>query len=469
MKKIFVLFMIIILIVTTFAACSKNTTTPSKKDYSSVKPDELPKFETETAYTVTTYKQDDRYITQAAQTTQDHYNTYLKKLLDGGFTKYAENKIGDNLFSTLTNKVTTVTLQYFKSDATTFVIAEPKGALYPRKQDNDYTSKDIKTLVTGLCVSTKAENKVANEGMCFIIRLDDGSFIIIDGGQAGESDYDANNILNTLKAQSPEGTEKFTIAAWIFTHCHGDHIGGFDTFSILYRNKVNIESFYYNFPTDEGIRYAAPFVFDGTKFRYDQFRICMEDYYPDVPKIRPHAGEKIYIRNAVIEMLFSYENHLPKTFEGGDFGEELNDSSIIFKLTLDGQTLLFTGDADDGGMYFATTNYDSYLKSDIFQMPHHGMNGESSFFECVDPVYAFLPYSTSPDHYNRFINISTADRKSIYANQWLISDSTTLRQMIDLAHGNVTIPIPYNPTDDEIYQKIPDLENYKYKDYSYLF
>lgn len=28
-----------------------------------------------------------------------------------------------------------------------------------------------------------------------------------------------------LNAQKPEGTEKPVIAAWVFTHLHGDHIG----------------------------------------------------------------------------------------------------------------------------------------------------------------------------------------------------------------------------------------------------
>ena len=474
MKKLLALLLVVFLFITTFTACSKETDSVSSaptENNSSVAPvklDKLPEFESETGE-VTTFKQDNRRITKATMTTVEDYNAYLQKLLDDGFTKYAENQIGDCLFTTLTGKLTTVTLEFLKADGVTLVIAEPKGDLYPREQDNNYESKNIKSLVTGLCTSPFDENKVAKEGMCFIIRLDDGSFIIIDGGIGGESDYEANNILNTLKAQSPEGTEKFTIAAWIFTHCHGDHIGGFDTFSALYRDKVDIEAFYYNFPTDEGIRYSASYMFDDTKFRYNQFKVCMNDYYSDVPKIRPHTGDKMYIRNAVLETMFSYENHFPKSLEEGHFGQELNDSSIIFKIIIEGQTIMFTGDADNGGMNFAAKNFGLNLKSDIFQLPHHGMNGSIAFFRNVNPTYAFLPYSTSPDHYSRFINSLTADVKSFDANNWLYKKSTEFRQLIDLAHGNITIPLPYNPQDSEIYQKIPDLDNHKYMDYSSLY
>ena len=54
--------------------------------------------------------------------------------------------------------------------------------------------------------------------------------------------------MKILKEQSPEGTEKPVIAAWIFTHAHNDHIGVFNHFSDDFHDKVVIEGIYYNFP-----------------------------------------------------------------------------------------------------------------------------------------------------------------------------------------------------------------------------
>ena len=44
--------------------------------------------------------------------------------------------------------------------------------------------------------------------------------------------------------------EKPVIAAWIFTHLHGDHIGVFNCFSLAHHDDVVLERLYYNFPKD---------------------------------------------------------------------------------------------------------------------------------------------------------------------------------------------------------------------------
>ena len=263
----------------------------------SLKAKDVPKFEYGKG-TTQTFKQDDRYISRTTKTTADDYNKYINDLIENGFTKYSDNKIGSNLFTTLVNQATTVTMSFMQKDAVTIVIAEPKTYLYPRKQDNKYQSKGVQPVLTGINGNTT----VVNYGLGLVIRLDDGSFIIIDGGLSDPNHIDSTKLLNILKEQSPKGTKKPVIAAWFFTHCHGDHMGLFNTFSIDYRDQVVIESFYCNFPTETGIKKTDDYMFDGTIYRYDQFKIAMTKYYPNVPKIRTYTGDKYYIRKIIVNI-----------------------------------------------------------------------------------------------------------------------------------------------------------------------
>lgn len=384
------------------------------------------------------YEQDGRHVKVVEGATLEDYTACVNELLNEGYSKYDENEINKCQFVSLTNQNTFVSVSYTAGDSKLKVISEPLGDLYPRKQDNIYTERNMQSLFTGM----KNQNKPIYSGMGFIIRLSDGRFIIIDGGGGDYNHLDSNNILNILKSQSPKGTEKPVIAAWIFTHAHDDHIGAFNAFTADFANKVKIESFYYNFPPVKVIGSATAGLSHEEYYSYSNFVKCIKKY-PDAKIIRPHAGEKYYIGNAVIDMLFSYEDLFPLSFESGTLGD-FNHTSLVFKITIGGQSMLITGDATTDAMYFIQDNFGSFAQSDILQMSHHGQFGTRSFYSLVNPTYALLPIS--------HVDINRMNK--IDANRWLAS-SLKLRQVLVFWGGNVTIPLPYNPTDDQISDRIP--------------
>ncbi len=398
----------------------------------------LPDYNLDTDYT-NDYVEDERNIKIKSFATSGDYNDYVNSLIKAGYKKYDENKIGENLFVSLTNKNTFVSVSYMAGNKKLKVISEPLGDLYPKKSDNKYTSKGMTSLFTGM----KNENKPIYSGMGFIFRLDDGSFIIIDGGGGDRNHIDSNKLLNILNEQKPKGSEKPVIAAWIFTHCHDDHIGVFNAFSTDFHDKVIIEKFYYNFPPDSSILSGAGYMFNDSYASYNVFNDCIKDYYSKAKVIRPHAGEKYYIRNCVIEMLFSYEDLLPASIQNGGI-RDFNETSLMFKMNIGGQSIMITGDCSAMGMNFASVNYGSYLKSDILQMAHHGQNGTVQYYSLVNPTYALIPIS----------HVDTNRVTFNDANKWLIN-SKNLRQFIVFWGQNVTIPIPFNPSDSEITDRIP--------------
>ena len=384
------------------------------------------------------FKQDGRYIKMVESATLQDYKSYVAELINSGFEKYSENQIDTSYFVSLTNSTTFVSVSFASGNSKLKVVSEPLGDLYPRKQDNKYTNKGMQSLFTGL----KNQNRPIYAGMGFIIRLSDGRFIVIDGGAGDYNHLDSNNMLNVLKEQSPAGTEKPVIAAWIFTHAHDDHIGAFNAFTADHADKVVIESFYYNFPSERIIGDKTAGLSHDEYYSYTNFLRCVKKY-PGAKFIRPHSGEKYYIANAIIDMLFTYEDLYPLDFENGTLGD-FNATSLIFKIHIGGQDMMITGDATNDAMFFLTDNFKNTIQCDILQMSHHGQFGTRRFYSLVNPAYALLPIT----------HVDTNRVTSTDANRWLIS-SEKVRQIIAFWGGNVTIPLPYNPTDDQIYDRIP--------------
>lgn len=380
------------------------------------------------------------YVTRVSCTKEDFFNDYVGRLHQNGYSNYAENSVGKNRFITLTKEETVVNCAYFDSTGVTSIISEPRGALCVREQDNTYTDRGIQTLLTGM----KLCEDVATEGMGFVIRLCDGRFVIVDGGMGDREHIDSNKLMNILNEQKPADAEKPMIAAWIFTHLHGDHVGVFNCFSIDHHDEVEIQNFYYNFPSEaEMARSESSYMLDTGELRlhrYYQFVDCMNEYYPDVPRIKVHTGNRFYAANAAFEVLYAQEDMLPDNI----CSTNLNNSSIIFKMTVGGQTMFWTGDTDTVAIDAVMKNFGPYLKSDILQMPHHGMNGTVEFFSEINPSYAILPF-----HEKGYAQVSLMKQ-----NIWLLA-SPELKQLIDTGRGMWTIPLPYEP-EAGTYDRLPD-------------
>lgn len=420
--KIIALLLSLVLVFSIFSGCSEKQ---QESKLSTLTHDKLPEYDGD-GILISEFDENDKYV-KIINGEAKEFDVYYQALIDAGFMEHASNQIGDNKFATLKNQKTIATLSYRPFYNEIKVVAEERNTLYPREKDNKYKDKNIQSLFTGI----KGENVIAYSGMGIVIRLDDGSFIIIDGGGGDEDSVDSNKLLNILREQSPEGTEKPVIAAWIFTHPHNDHIGMFNYFSDDFHDKVVIENFYYNF-AENGRGYG-------------HFDECMKNYYSEVGTIIPHTGDRYYIRNAVVEILFTLEDLYPSTYKNGNISD-VNQMSLIFRIEIEGQTIMITGDVHTMGQERAYNCFGDYLKSDILQMAHHGQNGTVDFYSTVDPTYAILPasYSAYETHY-------TFNE----ANKWLVA-SENVRQFLDFAKYNVTFALPYNPSDKDIQKRIPD-------------
>ena len=189
------------------------------------------------------------------------------------------------------------------------------------------------------------------QGDCILIGQNN-EYILIDAG----NNEDGQLLVEYFKEL---GVKKFKYV--IGTHAHEDHIGGID-------NIIN------NFELD---KFYMPDVITTTKTFEDVLDALIKKQKAfDTPKI----GDKFKLNDLEFEVLYL-----------GTDKSDLNDTSIVLKLTYKNTTYLFMGDATSK-VEKILINEGKDLSSDVLKVGHHGSQYSSTatFLKKVNPSYAVI-------------------------------------------------------------------------------
>ena len=308
------------------------------------------------------------YFVQADGATKKDYNDYLKKLEALGYELYYQTKAQDSIFSTYTDGYNILNVSYVEymspfnenmGDIISYVnIAADctdKGAL-PPLEDNSEKITDIQV------TQINSENS-------YLVRLEDGRFLMIDGGTFSREDRsNAEMIYKQLTSQNVrEGAP--VIAAWLITHPHGDHMNGYYDFCQRYSDRVDIMSVICNMPNS-----AADMV-DYSNRVYN----TLMTYYPKADFIVSHIGQRFVFAGLDLDILFTHENLYGVTY--GD----TNLSSMVFSMQMPGGRMIIMGDQQWQGCKIINAIYAEELECDIVQFCHHGYNGgDTGMYESMN-------------------------------------------------------------------------------------
>ena len=369
---------------------------------------------------------DDTVVFQISSTDSGELNAYIYSLENAGYEKIMENSINENLFYTYKNGTTLINVAYIASENKVTVTKETVTAL-----PQNVTKPTFEKVSNPSITQIKLEASVA-EGMSYVIQLSDGTFFIIDGGWCDSDEKEADKLYNTLVALAQD--RDIVIAGWIFTHCHGDHIGTFNFFVEKYYNNVTIKQLLYNFPSDSDISNSgSSYMLDGTKQRYRNFKNVISTYLKDTETVKLHSGYKFYYADAEIEILQTLEDLYPGTVASYDF----NSSSTIFTVTIAGQKMLFLGDVSDTGASRLNKVFGTSLKSDFIQIAHHGLNNGGTIktlYMNADATYALYPAPLSWYESN----------KNASANFYISTESKTIKQVFVPGAQSAELYLPYD-------------------------
>ena len=310
------------------------------------------------------------FIIKFEKTLLEDYKTYLKKLDDYGFVKYADN--GDGLDHAV------YTATYVKDNLVlTILYVERKQTSYaslafnmPLSEHLIYKNEYVADNKEG-AKTTLHMLELWRLGNSFVFQLKNGHFVISDGGLDADLPY----LLDYLEKLTPKD-EKPVVEAWIFSHGHKDHCGVLEGFyhDRSQAERLSVEGIYYSEPNqkvtimDAGCAAAIGRIKGVVKILRKQ-----DGTHPLL--YRPQTGQRYYFNDITMDILFTQEQ-LPREEYDGDF----NDSSTICMFTIEGQKCFFSGDAHRGGLRFVKDAYSrEYLDLDIFTLNHHGFNTWNEF------------------------------------------------------------------------------------------
>jgi len=408
--------------------------------------DDIPKLD---GFDSVTDVGEDAFHVYKLDATAEEYNSYLALLEKAGYTLYTTNVMNNTLCATYCNEDTVVNVTYGGGDAdkpieevdrSLRVVVDPlaNAPLPSKEKPADADSNVTVTSVT----------QMYPHNLCIVFQLSNGHFIVFDSGNNGTQ----KELSDFLRKMAPDG--KPVVEAWIFSHFHQDHIGGFIDYmgvSALTR-YITVKSVIYNFPQDQVVQTAHKSTTDMNNMRlfYDKRKPAMQEKGTTFYQAR--TGQKYYFGNAEIEILWTFEDLMPFNV----FQDDTNRTDIGFRVTIEGQTFMLTGDSTEEQFRAATKRYGDYLKSDFLQLAHHGNgNGKGShdLYTIVDAPVIF--HSRMHDLESASYPIGPNEKLALQNAELVIRSGN---------YGTATLKLPFKVGDKIESANDPSDESHTYMD-----
>ena len=368
------------------------------------------------------------YYVQADGASEQDYKDYAKLLEQSGFWKHYSSQSQASRFSTYTDGYNIVNLSYIEyyspskqNELVTYVniaIDSMEKSALPILEDNSETVTDIQ--VTQI-----------NSVNSFLVRLEDGRFLMIDGGLAANSGKNnADLIYNQIVAQNVLGG-KPVIAAWLITHPHTDHVDAFYDFTQKYNTMVDLEMVICNLPNSEMDRVEqSNKVYNGTTIQYPNARFVVA-----------HIGQRFAFAGLDLDILFTYEN----LYDASHI-ESSNLSSMVFSMEMPGGRMIITGDMYTQGCKIINAIYAEDLQCDVVQFCHHSYNGgDVEMYESMNAkvgiwstnfedatnrgLYGKISYNNIPvDSYKMHLIMSTSENYMVLREDMTKNDLVQFRK-----------------------------------------
>ena len=215
------------------------------------------------------------------------------------------------------------------------------------------------------------EDTTSGHASSFVVTLADGRFLLYDTGY----DTTADQLMNYMKANNRFSDGKVHIAAIIISHPHTDHMDGLTALADKYSSQIECGAVMYNLVSTDMQSVLADSSLDS---RQKSFNTAAEKLGSEVYCLR--GGQKFEFAGTTFEVMFTAD-------ELGDFeltgvnssGEtdttyDMNNSSLILRMTESGQTMVFTGDCRGGEAGIISSMFSAGFDADMMAVAHHGFN-----------------------------------------------------------------------------------------------
>ena len=213
----------------------------------------------------------------------------------------------------------------------------------------------------------------------FYVRLKDGRLVLIDMGCVNllKSDIPSTDLFKAFvkELQSVCQSQIIRVAALFITHPHDDHVNLLEHLSALGLDKYFIiERVIRKFPPKSWV--------PNNNWEKPDYPLKIENILQNMKGTElttPKRGDVFEFGGVKFEVLLTAD-------EAPEDSKDLNYFSMLIKQSVNGKTVLWTGDMSDSLSQTALSFYGDNLKCDILQVPHHGTPncGILEFFKTVD-------------------------------------------------------------------------------------
>ncbi len=365
------------------------------------------------------------YATKTAEDFAAVCNYYQEK----GFRVYSDTAKAENRFTTLVGDGPMAHVYWFKAKGELNIVVSETAAgtlppAVPAVTDGEYE-----------CTVVQFKDNANVNGMCYVIQLKDGSYIVYDGSYSVQA-----RKLTQYMQDHYHGEGKPLVRAWVLTHSHNDHFPTFQTVARRLDDTVNVEYIIYSPLNDTGYDLNEEEIyFSSESFREDAAE------FNGAKIVYAHTGMEFTFCNLKMEVLMTPET----LFKGGEPKGNFNNTSVVTRLYDDSYSALFLGDIAIKGSTYMDEVYGDYLKSDICQVSHHGVEDVPlSFYEIVQAPILYYPCNIwLYDQTERHFDVRTALEERDYTKEILIAGcGEYLRAWGTTFEADTPLVIPDHPT-----------------------
>ena len=362
-------------------------------------------------------------MTQYAEMAKADYLAACKYYEEEGYTLWSSNVVGNALSAVYVNGDAYANVMFNDNKQELYIGESESGASAFPTDGEDIDCFDEPTI-------TQHYSEDIN-GMCYFIKLTDGSFIVVDGGYEADLD-DAFKVLAKLNG-SEYGIH---IRAWIITHSHGDHYEMFDCFSKKYASRVTLDTVMFS-PLDKVNAYQQDIYLNGLVYTAaDRF---------GAETCHVFTGMSFIYGDITLEFLATPE-HIYKTSDPQDF----NETSIVFRIKNEEGSMMFLADCGKYVCDWIVDTYGEALKSDMVQLAHHGCETATpAVYEMIAAEVLFCPSSES------LLNTTRGGETKQY---YIEAESS--KEFLYHGFGNITRPLSYK-SEVEYVDITPDRKSIK--------
>lgn len=201
------------------------------------------------------------------------------------------------------------------------------------------------------------------------IILADDYTVLIDGGESSSSQFLFSYLRNTLQLEH--------IDIVIATHPHADHIGGLAAAF----NACSVGTIYSSVPMYNG---SGSLSYDSREFQ----SLVKYASQQGLDFVLPSAGDAVQLGQLTIEFFSGSCTEDLSSYTSS----QINNLSLIVKLSYGNSSFLFSGDAEFDTEYLAAMYAGDALQSTIYHAGHHGSSTSSNyaFINAIQPSYIII-------------------------------------------------------------------------------